>query len=58
MKTIDIDKEIEGLKAAIYRLQGQLQLLEQLKAAGAQIGMPDAPAPAPTPGAPAPQVAA
>ena len=58
MRTIDIDKEIESVKAAIYRLQGQLQLLEQLKAAGAQIGMPDAPAPEPSPGASAPQVAA
>jgi hypothetical protein len=45
MKTIDIDKEIEGLKAAIYRLQGQLQLLEQLKAAGAVIEIPQQPAP-------------
>ena len=52
MKTVDIDKEIESVKAAIYRLQGQLQLLEQLKAAGAQIGMPDAPALAPEPSAP------
>jgi len=41
MRTIDIDKEIESVKAAILRLQGQLQLLEQLKAAGAKIEIPD-----------------
>jgi hypothetical protein len=41
MQTIDIDQQIEQLKAQMQRLMGQLQLLEQLKAAGAQIMVPE-----------------
>ncbi len=44
MQTIDIDQQIEQIKAAIFRLQGQLQLLEQLKQSGAIITLPDRPA--------------
>lgn len=41
MKELNLDEQIEQVKAAIYKLQGQLDLLAGLKQAGAVIQLPE-----------------
>lgn len=44
-RTIDIDKETEGLRAQINALTGQLNLWLALKQDGAVVTLPDEPKP-------------
>jgi hypothetical protein len=46
MKDLNLDEQIEQIKAGIMKLQGQLELLMALKQAGAVVQLPDESKPA------------